>query len=87
VVDHRRSGGGVVVTYWLYRPGVGWSRVTRTATTADIAAYARTPLLDDAVPRLIALETLPGRDSYGFPADETPPWRGQVGSRYPGLPG
>src|SRR3954468_7166412 len=31
VADHRRSGGGVQVTYWLYRPGIGWDRGVRTA--------------------------------------------------------
>ena len=37
VVDRRRSGGPVEVTYWLYRPGVGWGRVTRRASSADVA--------------------------------------------------
>lgn len=84
VDDHRRSTGLVDVTYWLYRPHIGWSRVTRAATSAQVAALARTPLLDAAVPKLVPLETLSGRDSYVFRAGEEPPWRGGVRTRYPG---
>jgi hypothetical protein len=84
VIDRRRSGGPVEVTYWLYRPGVGWGRVTRRASSADVAAHASTPLLQAANPRLVPLETLPGRNHYEFPAAEEPPWRWQVQSVYPG---
>ncbi len=84
--DNRRGGGGVLITYWLYRPGLGWSRVTRRADDAEIGRYAATPLLDTDVPVLVALETLPGRDSYEFGAGEEPPWRGSVRSVYPDLP-
>ena len=84
VVDGRRAGGPVEVTYWLYRPGVGWGRVTRRASSADVAAHATTPLLQATNPRLVPLETLPGRDHYEFPAAEEPPWRWQVPSVYPG---
>jgi hypothetical protein len=84
VVDGRRTGGPVEVTYWLYRPGVGWGRVTRRASSADVAAHATTPLLQATNPRLVPLETLPGRDHYEFPAAEEPPWRWQVQSVYPG---
>ena len=84
VVDRRRAGGPVEVTYWLYRPGVGWDRVTRRASSADVAAHASTPLLQAANPRLVPLETLPGRNHYEFPAAEEPPWRWQVQSVYPG---
>src|SRR4051812_38299162 len=84
VLDHRRAGGGVEVTYWLYRPALGWQRVIRHATAADVAATASTPLLEAASPRLGPLETLAGRDHYDFPAAEEPPWRWQVPSVYPG---
>ena len=84
VIDRRRSGGPVEVTYWLYRPGVGWGRVTRRASSADVATHASTPLLQAANPRLVPLETLPGRNHYEFPAAEEPPWRWQVQSVYPG---
>jgi hypothetical protein len=87
VADRRRATGQVEITYWLYRPGLGWSRVTRTATSAQVAALASTPLLDDAVPTVVPLETLPGRDSYTFPAREEPPWRGRVATRFTGYPG
>src|SRR5215212_1573064 len=84
LVDHRRSGGGVEVTYWLYRPSLGWERYTRQASAAEVAASASTPLLDDLDPKLVPLETLPGRNHYEFPAREEPPWRWQVQSVYPG---
>jgi hypothetical protein len=84
VADHRRSGAGVEITYWLYRPTLGWTRVTRSASAQEVAALASTPLLDSDVPMLVALETLPGRDSYAFKASEQPPWLGQVRSRDPG---
>ena len=35
VEDHRRARGSVEVTYWLYRPTIGWARVVRTANSAD----------------------------------------------------
>jgi hypothetical protein len=75
VEDRRRAGGGVRVTYWLYRPSAGWQRTVRTADAAKIAAAAdlRLSLEDDPV--LVPLETLPGRDHYWFPPGEEPPWR------------
>jgi hypothetical protein len=84
VADHRRSDGTVEVTYWLYRPGIGWDRVVRRATSADVDAHASTPLLESATPRLVPLETLPGRNHYQFPAAEEPPWRWLVPGVYPG---
>ena len=83
VDDRRPAGGPVVVTYWLYRPTLGWERVVRAASSADVARLAKTPLLEDAVPALVALETLDGRNHYDFPANEEPPWRWQVDSVYP----
>jgi hypothetical protein len=84
VVDRRRAGGGVTVTYWLYRPAIGWERVVRHATEADVEADASTPLLETQNPRLVPLETLPGRNHYDFPPGEEPPWRWRVPSVYPG---
>ena len=84
VLDRRRSGGGVEVTYWLYRPTVGWQRVVRRATPADVLAYASTPLLEAQNPRLVPLETLPGRNHYDFPPGEVPLWQWHVQSTYPG---
>ncbi|HEY7255408.1 MAG TPA: hypothetical protein VH476_01890 [Solirubrobacterales bacterium] len=82
--DLRRSQGRVDVTYWLYRPSIGWDRVVRRATRADVEAAARTPVLFKDDPMLVPLETLPGRDQYRFPRDEEPPWRWRIESRYPG---
>ena len=56
--------------------------VTRLATSGDVASLASTPLLDDAVPVLVALETLDGRNQYEFAAAEEPPWRWRVESVY-----
>jgi hypothetical protein len=84
VVDERRSRDVVRVTYWLYRPGLGWERVRRLASSADVDRHAGTPLLEDANPRLVPLETLPGRNHYDFPPSEEPPWRWRVEPHYPG---
>jgi hypothetical protein len=82
--DRRRSLGWVVLTYWLYRPGLGWERVVRRAGSAQIAAASGVAVLREDDPALVPLETLPGRDHYEFPPDETPPWRWRVPGRYPG---
>jgi hypothetical protein len=84
VEDERRSEGEVRISYWLYRPGLGWERVVRTASAADVEAAAKTPLLETANPRLVPLETLPGRNHYEFSAAEEPPWRWKVEGTYPG---
>ncbi len=83
-VDDRRSSAGLAeITYWLYRPTIGWERIPRRVTSAEIASLAPTTLLDDAVPALVALETLDGRDQYDWAAGEEPPWRWRVESVYP----
>jgi hypothetical protein len=84
IVDRRRSLGWVEVVYWLYRPGLGWQRVARRATGAEIAAAAGVELLESDDPALVPLETLPGRNHYEFPANERPPWQWNVKGRYPG---
>jgi hypothetical protein len=80
IEDLRRSGGGVRITYWLYRPGLGWTRILRTGGATEIAAasHIRLSLEDD--PALVPLETLPGRDYYDFPPDADPPWRWKLPS-------
>jgi hypothetical protein len=83
VHDARRSGGGVTIDYWLYRPTLGWERVRRRLDSTEIARHAATPLLQTAVPVLVPLETLAGRNHYDFAAREEPPWRWRVESRYP----
>ena len=82
--DRRRSLGWVELTYWLYRPGLGWERVVRRAgpTQVEAASHVSVLLKDD--PALVPLETLPGRDQYEFPAGERPPWQWHVHGTYPG---
>jgi hypothetical protein len=84
LVDRRRSRGWVELVYWLYRPTLGWSRVTRRATQADVDAAAGTPVLLQDDPALVPLETLPGRNHYEFPPAERPPWQWHVRGHYPG---
>jgi Flp pilus assembly pilin Flp len=84
LLDRRRSRGWVEITYWLYRPGLGWSRVVRRAGHAQIEAAGDTPVLAEDDPALVPLETLPGRNHYDFPTSERPPWQWHVRGRYPG---
>jgi hypothetical protein len=84
ILDRRRTLGWVELTYWLYRPGLGWSRVVRRATQADVDAASGTAVLLKDDPMLVPLETLPGRNHYDFPASETPPWQWRVDGLYPG---
>jgi hypothetical protein len=84
VVDRRQTLGWVELTYWLYRPGLGWERIARRAGQAqvDTASEVQVLLKDD--PNLVPLETLPGRNHYEFPASERPPWQWQIHGLYPG---
>jgi hypothetical protein len=75
VEDLRASGGPVRVTYWLYRPGLPWERIVRTAGAAEIVAASSLTLSLEDDPALVPLETLPGRDHYAFPVREEPPWQ------------
>jgi hypothetical protein len=83
VEDGRRAGGEAVITYWLYRPTLGWQAVRRRAGSAEVAELAATPLLESQDPKLVPLETLHGRNHIEFPPGEEPPWRWQVASVYP----
>lgn len=84
LVDEGGSAGWVEIVYWLYRPALGWQRLARRATRADVEAAARTPVLAGDDPALVPLETLPGRNHYEFPAAEQPPWQWHLAGRYPG---
>jgi len=84
IVNRRGSAGWVEVVYWLYRPSLGWERLVRRATQADVEAAAGTAVLAEDDPALVPLETLPGRNHYEFPASERPPWQWHVAGRYPG---
>jgi len=84
VDDRRRSLGWVELTYWLYRPGLGWERLVRRASQSWVEAAGNVPVLDQDDPALVPLETLPGRNHYAFPASERPPWQWRIAGRYPG---
>ncbi len=84
IEDRRRELGWVEVAYWLYRPSIGWERVVRRATQADVEAASGTAVLLKDDPALVPLETLPGRNHYDFPAGEEPPWRWKVRGIHPG---
>jgi len=80
VEDARRSGGEIEVSYWLYRPSLGWRRLVRGGGEAELAAASAIRLNLEDDPALVPLETLPGRNHYRFPAVEEPPWRWRVPS-------
>ncbi len=84
VSDGRRGGGPVRVTYWLYRPTIGWQTVARVADRGEILAASNVRVLLRDDPNLVPLETLPGRNHYDFPPGEQPPWQWRVEGRYPG---
>ena len=84
IEDRRRSAGYVELAYWLYRPGLGWERQIRRATSVDVAAASDTRVLLKDDPNLVPLETIPGRDQYSFRSGERPPWQWQLQSIYPG---
>ena len=77
----REAGGGAIeISYWIYRPTIGWERIVEHVDPAELAEYERVPLPEGADPVLVPLETLLGRDDARFAAGEEPPWRGQVES-------
>lgn len=82
--DRRRTLGWIEMTYWLYRPGLGWERIVRRATQAQVEAASHVRVLLKDYPALVPLETLPGRDHYEFPPGEQPPWQWHAKGRYPG---
>jgi hypothetical protein len=84
IADERRSLGYVELTYWLYRPGLGWESIVRRATAADVDAASATAVLLRDDPNLVPLETLRGRNHYDFPPGERPPWQWRVPGIYPG---
>jgi hypothetical protein len=84
LIDRRGAGGGIEIVYWEYRPTLGWERVVRRASSADVQAAGGVELLTTDDPALVPLETLPGRNHYEFPAAEAPPWQWHVEARYPG---
>jgi hypothetical protein len=82
VDDRRASGAGVRLTWWLYRPGLGWEALRRTVGPAEIEAASGTRVLLKDTPMLVPLETLDGRNHVSFPAAERPPWQWRVASAH-----
>ncbi len=85
VAEQGRGRNFVEISYWHYRPALGWDRVARLAGRGEIRRLASTPLLEAQVPALVPLETLDGRNQYEFAPGEEPPWRWRVESVYPEL--
>jgi Flp pilus assembly pilin Flp len=84
LADRRDAEGWVEIVYWLYRPTLGWQRLSHRATAADVTAASGVEVLERDDPALVPLETLPGRNHYEFPASERPPWQWRLAGRYPG---
>jgi len=84
VSDRRHDLGWAEITYWLYRPGLGWESLLRRADQAQIEAAGSVEVRAEDDPALVPLETLPGRNHYEFPAGERPPWQWNLAGRYPG---
>jgi len=80
VEDRRRLGGEIEVSYWPYRPSLGWEQLLRRAGTAELAAAQKLRLNLEDDPALVPLELLPGRNHYDLSAEE-PPWRWRIRSR------
>lgn len=78
------SAGGWRITYWFYRPSIGWESVIRYAGPAEIEASSGTKVLLKDSPSLVPLEILPGRNHYELPRGEEPPWRWRVVNHHPG---
>ena len=51
-----KSGPGWRITYWFYRPSLGWDRVVRLAGPAEVGAASGTRVLLQDSPRLVPLE-------------------------------
>lgn len=77
-VRRLRGDAGWEITYWSYRPGLGWEKTLRRAGPAEIEAAAGTRLRLEDSPRLVPLEILPGRNHYELPSGEDPPWRWRI---------
>ncbi len=82
--DRRSSLGWVELTYWLYRPSLGWESIVRRVRRAQVEAASGVRVLLHDDPALVPLETLPGRNHYEFPAGERPAWQWSLDGRYPG---
>ena len=82
-----RSGGLLNLTWWSWRPGLGWEATRRSVGSAEVAAVRDTPVRLSDSPLLVPLEALDGRNHTRFGPGERPPWQWTVpsdhGSRVP----
>ncbi len=80
VLDRRGTGGTIDITYWLYRPSLGWEKLVKRAGRADLEAASSTRVLLGDSPNLVPLEILPGRNHYSLPPGDEAPWRWKLRS-------
>ena len=77
-----RSEGLLNLTWWAWRPGIGWEATRRSVGSAEAEAVRGTPVLLSDSPRLVPLEALDGRNHTRFGPDEHPPWQWTVPSNH-----
>ncbi len=77
-----RSGGKLNLTWWGWRPGIGWDASRRSVGTAEAEAVLGTPVRLSDSPLLVPLEALDGRNHTRFGPDERPPWQWTVPSNH-----
>ncbi len=77
-----RSGGTVNLTWWGWRPGIGWEATRITAGPEELSAVKKTPVRRSDSPLLVPLEALDGRNHARFGPDERPPWQWTVPSNH-----
>lgn len=75
-----RIGGGHLVTWWGWWPGVGWRATRRTIADRELESHSEVRLTLGEGVRLVPLEALDGRNHRRFEGIETPPWQWRVGS-------
>ena len=82
-----RSGGSLNLTWWAWRPGLGWEAYRRSIGPGESVAVRGTPVRLSDSPLLVPLEALDGRNHARFGPGERPPWQWTVpsdhGSRVP----
>ena len=77
-----RSGGRLNLTWWAWRPGIGWEASRRSVGPVEADAARGTPVRLSDSPLLVPLEALDGRNHTRFGADERPPWQWTVPSNH-----
>jgi len=77
-----RSGGMLNLTWWSWRPGIGWEASRRSVGSGEVKAVRGTPLRLSDSPLLVPLEALDGRNHTRFGPDERPPWQWTVPSNH-----